>query len=213
MLIRPPSAVIGRADVGRTSRSEHQLKVGDRRAAMRSRKREMLARNERPAVAERRRVGRAERLRYFGGQTPLASFGPLPDMTESLNALSGVMRAFFDALILIVSPVAGLRPMRAGRSTFTNLQKPDMFTGSPLATTAVMTSWKPLRTASASFEVMPVWAATAFTSCLRFIYLSFTWTTLDSYRYRYPPVESSVQPSGVPSGPGEGEAAAPAPST
>src|SRR5687767_12813451 len=57
-----------------------------------------------------------------GGQTPAASFGAVAGaMTESLKPFRGVMRAFFDALILIASPVAGLRPMRAGRSTLLNL--------------------------------------------------------------------------------------------
>src|SRR5687768_8530424 len=55
------------------------------------------------------------------GHTPLASFGAVAGvMTASLNPLSAVMRAFFEALILIVSPVEGLRPVRAGRSTFAN---------------------------------------------------------------------------------------------
>ena len=63
-----------------------------------------------------------------------------------MNAFTGVMRAFFDALMRMASPVAGLRPMRAGRSTLTNLAKPGMETGSPLDTTAVTTSVNPSRT-------------------------------------------------------------------
>src|SRR5262245_60433751 len=54
--------------------------------------------------------------------TPLASLGArLGVITASLNAFSGVMRAFFDALMRMASPVAGLRPMRAGRSILANL--------------------------------------------------------------------------------------------
>src|SRR4051812_25286972 len=82
------------------------------------------------------------------------------------------MRAFFDALILMASPVAGLRPMRAGRSTLANLANPVMATGSPFATTAVTTSVKPRRMASTCLGSLPVWAATACTSSRRFT-LSF----------------------------------------
>src|SRR5438477_11455804 len=76
-----------------------------------------------------------------GGHTPLASFGAWPGlMTESLKPLRAVMRAFFDALIFMGSPVAGFLPMRAPRSTLANLAKPLMATASPFATTAVMAS-------------------------------------------------------------------------
>src|SRR5437867_1910002 len=50
--------------------------------------------------------------------------------TMSLKPLRGVMRAFLDALILIVAPVAGLRPMRALVWILANLAKPVMTTGS-----------------------------------------------------------------------------------
>src|SRR5687768_8889381 len=80
------------------------------------------------------------------------------------------MRAFFDALILMASPVAGLRPMRAGRSIFANLQKPEMATGSPLDTTADTTSVKPCSTVSTCRLSTPVWAATAFTSSRLFMH-------------------------------------------
>ena len=43
--------------------------------------------------------------------------GRLPVSTASLNGLSGVTRALRDALMRIASPVWGLRPMRAARST------------------------------------------------------------------------------------------------
>ncbi len=76
-----------------------------------------------------------------GDHTPRASLGAWRGViTASLNPLRGVIRAFFEALIRMASPVAGLRPARAGRSTLANLANPLMLTGSPLATTAVMTS-------------------------------------------------------------------------
>src|SRR4029078_6779683 len=84
-----------------------------------------------------------------GGHTPDASFGAAGgDMTASLKPFSGVIRAFFEALILMASPVAGLRPMRAGESRRTNLAKPEITTGSPLAATAVTALAKPVRVAA-----------------------------------------------------------------
>ena len=62
--------------------------------------------------------------------------------TMSLNPLRGVMRAFLEALILMASPVAGLRPMRALVWICANLAKPVSTTGSPLATVAQTTSVK-----------------------------------------------------------------------
>ena len=60
-----------------------------------------------------------------GGHTPRASLGAADAlMTASLNPLSGVILAFFDALTLTGSPVAGFRAVRAGRSTRANLAKP-----------------------------------------------------------------------------------------
>src|SRR5207247_6874304 len=74
----------------------------------------------------------------------VVSFGACDGfITASLNAFSGVIRAFFDALIWMVSPVAGLRPMCACRSTLANLAKPEMATCSPLATVPVITSVTP----------------------------------------------------------------------
>jgi hypothetical protein len=81
------------------------------------------------------------------------------------------MRAFFEALIFTGSPVPGLRPMRAGRSTLANLAKPVMATGSPLETTAAITSVRPRTVASTCFGSWPVCAATALTSSRRFILL------------------------------------------
>jgi hypothetical protein len=55
--------------------------------------------------------------------------------TASLNVLSG--RALRAAAILIGSPVCGLRPIRAARSTRANSANPVIKTGSPLATVVV----------------------------------------------------------------------------
>src|ERR687897_220013 len=104
-----------------------------------------------------------------GGQTPRSSFGArLVFTTASLKPLSGVMRAFFEALMRTGACVCGLRPMRAGRSTLTNLAKPEIDTGSPFDTTAVTTSVNPLRTLSTSLFSTPVWDDTAWTRSRRF---------------------------------------------
>src|SRR6185312_12636735 len=66
--------------------------------------------------------------------------GALPESTASLNAFNGVMRATRFALTFTISPVAGLRAMRAGRSIRRNLAKPEIATSSPLATVAVIRS-------------------------------------------------------------------------
>jgi hypothetical protein len=104
-----------------------------------------------------------------GGHTPRSSLGArLVFTTASLNPLSGVMRAFFDALIRTGSWVCGLRPMRAGRSTLTNFAKPEIDTGSPFETTEVTTSVKPLRTESTSLLSTPLCVDTACTRSRRF---------------------------------------------
>src|SRR5882724_1425767 len=95
-----------------------------------------------------------------GGHTPDASLGAADgDITASLKPFRGVMRAFFEALMRMASPVAGLRPMRALESRRTNLANPEITTGSPLAATAVTTSVNPVRMASTSLLFCPVWAA------------------------------------------------------
>src|ERR1700728_760828 len=104
------------------------------------------------------------------GYAPLTSFGAVAGArTASLNALTGVMRAFLEALIRMASPVAGLRPMRAARFTLTNLANPGIDTGSPFDTTAVTTSVKPSRTAVTVFSSTSACTATAFASSLLFM--------------------------------------------
>lgn len=95
------------------------------------------------------------------GHTPRASFGPRADRTASLKVLAGVIRARFEALIRICSPVAGFRPIRAARSTFTNLANPVMVTGSPFATTPVTTSENPSSTLATVANSTLDWTATA----------------------------------------------------
>src|SRR5580693_6455320 len=61
----------------------------------------------------------------------------------------------------MVSPVCGLRPVRAARWARSKVKKPVMTTFSPLATEATTTSSRPASTDATSLEVEPVWAATA----------------------------------------------------
>jgi hypothetical protein len=106
-----------------------------------------------------------------GGQTPRSSVGARLDLiTASLKPLRGVIFAFFDPLMRRGWCVCGLRPIRAGRSTLTNFAKPEIETGSPLATTAVTTSVRPLSTASTSSGCSPDCSATALTSSRRFTF-------------------------------------------
>ena len=82
----------------------------------------------------------------------------------SLKPLRAVILATVFAAILIVAPVAGLRPMRAGRLILANLAKPEMFTISPLATVAKMTLIVPSTRFVAVFLSAPVWSDTAWIS-------------------------------------------------
>ena len=104
------------------------------------------------------------------GYAPFTNLGAVAGArTASLNAFTGVMRAFLEALIRIASPVAGFRPMRAARFTLTNLAKPGMETGSPFETTAVTTSVNPSMTEITVFSSTSAWTATAFASSLLFM--------------------------------------------
>src|ERR1017187_3973350 len=104
------------------------------------------------------------------GNAPFFSLGAVDGAsTASLKAFTGVMRAFLEALMRMVSPVAGFRPMRAARSTLTNLAKPGIEIGSPLDTTAVTTSVKPSRTAMTVFSSTSACTATDFARSLLFM--------------------------------------------
>jgi hypothetical protein len=95
--------------------------------------------------------------------------GRLPVSTASLNALSGVTRTRRDALMRIASPVCGLRPMRAARSTRANLAKPLIATGSPFATVSVTVSTNAWSAASALRLSVSRRSASSATSSLRFM--------------------------------------------
>src|SRR5487761_1945909 len=71
-----------------------------------------------------------------------------PEIT-SFKPFAGRKRGFLLALIWIVSPVNGLRPLRALRSTFLNLPKSLIITSSPLARLRVIAS-KTISTACAA---------------------------------------------------------------
>jgi hypothetical protein len=55
-----------------------------------------------------------------------------------LTALSGVKESFLAALMVMASPVAGLRPSRAGVALILNLPKPLSEISSPLAAASAM---------------------------------------------------------------------------
>ena len=71
-------------------------------------------------------------------RTPFGGAGDPAGPHSGLRAfpsvpLAGVNETFFDAAIVIASPVDGLRPWRSGRSLTANLPKPAIETSSPLA--------------------------------------------------------------------------------
>jgi hypothetical protein len=88
--------------------------------------------------------------RIFSRRCPAAAYRVRPDeesqpFSRSLIALAGEKPSFFDAGILIVSPVDGLRPSRAARSFTLNLPKPESDTSS-LPAAALATAAKTVST-------------------------------------------------------------------
>src|SRR3546814_8890721 len=69
----------------------------------------------------------------------------------SLTALAAAKVSFFDAAIWIVSPLAGLRPSRAGLSLTLNLPKPGSEISAPVAAASVNAT----KTASTRSEEHP----------------------------------------------------------
>src|SRR3546814_17062331 len=67
----------------------------------------------------------------------------------SLTDLAAAKVSFFDAAIWIVSPLAGLRPSRAGLSLNLNLPKPGRESYAPVAAAAVFATKKAPQTESA----------------------------------------------------------------
>src|SRR6185437_13960473 len=79
----------------------------------------------RNAAADATRVGREIRMRPA---TPVAQE---PQFSASFSALPALNAGTFDALILMVTPVRGLRPVRAARLRTTKVPKPTSETSSP----------------------------------------------------------------------------------
>ena len=76
--------------------------------------------------------------------------------TLSLRALPALNLGHFEALILIVSPVLGLRPVLSPLVPTSKVPKPTSCTDSPFAKDSVTASIKAFRVASVSFFVRPV---------------------------------------------------------
>src|SRR5436305_7634580 len=79
----------------------------------------------------------------------------------SLRSLATRKATVFDALILIASPVAGLRPMRAGRLRTLRMPRPVMRTLLPFLRCFTTKPTKSSRQPVASFLVMPVFSASS----------------------------------------------------
>src|SRR3954471_725522 len=77
----------------------------------------------------------------------------------SLRSLATRKATFFDALILIASPVAGLRPMRAGRLRTWKMPRPVTRTLLPFLRCFTTRAMNSSRAPVASFLVMPVFSA------------------------------------------------------
>lgn len=89
-----------------------------------------------------------------------AAFGSfLAPLTTSLNPWPALNFGTEVFLILTDSPVRGLRPVRAGRATFSKTPKPEIATFSPDATARVMVSTT-TSTASLATFLLPSWPDT-----------------------------------------------------
>ena len=64
-------------------------------------------------------------------------------LSRSLIAFAGVKVSFFDAAMVMVCPVAGLRPSRAGLAFTLNLPKPLSAISSPLAAASAIAVNRP----------------------------------------------------------------------
>ena len=96
----------------------------------------------------------------------------------SLSAFPGLNPGAFEALILIISPVRGLRPLRARRARTENVPNPASLTVSPFFRAFVIASSNPsiaqpaafldisAEAATASINSALFMAATLLTSCL-----------------------------------------------
>ena len=75
------------------------------------------------------------------------------DYTASFSSLAARNATFLLALILIASPVAGFRPIRAGRFLTCRMPKPAILIRSPFLRCLVM---RPTRSLSRVFPALPV---------------------------------------------------------
>src|SRR6201999_3163470 len=89
-------------------------------------------------------------------------------LAASLSALPAENLTVFAALMVIISPVAGLRPSRAARWPTDRAKKPGTLTLSDLATAPSRVVCSARRTASTVFCSSDASSATAATSSLRF---------------------------------------------
>src|SRR5690606_20557970 len=125
------------------------------------------------ASARRRRPppGREQRARTPGlvavGQIRSGRGGTY--LTASLKDLPTLTLGTREAAIWIVSPVAGLRPVRAARSPRSKVRNPGRDTLPPEATSLVMTSSRAPSTSLTADWDWPVFSATALTSSALFM--------------------------------------------
>src|ERR1700684_4105406 len=87
----------------------------------------------------------------------------------SFTALAGEKESFFDAAILIFSPLAGLRPSRSGEALTLNFPNPAKETSSSLAAALTMLFSTLARIACACALDMSLASATIVTSSEEFI--------------------------------------------
>src|SRR5205823_8075365 len=85
-----------------------------------------------------------------------AGFGASYQLRESLSCLPGRNRGCLDGLMVISSPVWGLRPLPPARVATTKTPKPVSRTSSPDLSVAAMMSNTPSTALAASFLARPV---------------------------------------------------------
>src|SRR5436190_20675717 len=108
-------------------------------------------------------------------------------LTESFSPLPALNLGWLDALIVIGSPVRGLRPVEALRLATENVPNPTRRTSSPLDKVPVIVSKTPSTALVASLRERPLASATAPISSFLFIVgstpsLVFAETRLESLR-------------------------------
>ena len=124
-----------------------------------------------PCLISRNAALPLERALSSNGKRPNSTCGPScprlssiachadhdpPALTASLKGLPALKVATVEAEISKVSPILGLRPVRAGRLLVPNVPKPERLTASPRASEAAIPDSMELTVASASGLVNPV---------------------------------------------------------